>query len=49
MLSTKLELIHNSKLTDKKQVSTDQNEEIMLNYNIIQTNKNQPRYEMWWV
>lgn len=46
MLSTNLELIHTSKLTDEKPVSTNQNEELVLNYNIIQTNKNQTRYEM---
>ncbi len=51
MLSTNLELIHTSKLTEKP-VSTNQKEELVLNNNnnnIIQTNKNQTRYEMRWV
>ncbi len=48
MLSTNLELIHTSKLTEKP-VSTNQKEELVLNNNIIQTNKNQMRYEMRWV
>ncbi len=46
MLSTNLELIHTSKLTEKP-VSTNQKEELVLNNtnNIIQTNKNQMRYD----